>query len=965
MKKNIFLALCFFCLSFFVNASPLDDVESQKNDLFLKIEKMLQELESGDIDSTNDYVGFDEQEILNNASLHDEWFITIDEVKNEKISNVKKWVENQEGELVEKIESLPISELLSDINKLEKKLVDIGTSLRNVPSNAEQGDFIFEFAKDADNLQVLLSYILPGFNFEYSGEIKEDQNLSERLEEKLTGVVLGEETPYTPFTKEEVRELSTNDQTETNSMRVEYRFEDGSQVEYVVFVDENNVEFFSMPMDEFVAQLNALEAELAPLGASLRKEGSEFLENVFEYAKNPDLFKQQIINAVALSLKEEGEEKLKGYLNDYLDETELPGCPQINPQDVYQKIPGLGADSYIQTPTGEVMKASEYIKFINNTSKVLCMVAAPFLLEGDFFSMGEDGWLNIPDGMTKNDFLDKIYDLLKSALENLESSPGNYIPSSFVESELFDDVMDRLRDATERLAEATAEALASAVKKVVETLPEDLKIPKIPSIPAVAPQPNLNLELKKRKTWPGFNIGNRDIVAAQADAFYELRGTETEQRGEAYGRAVAYLISRQLNVLSGDAYYHVGPSNLEVQVEYKILAKDIVRMRADLNDGDGSNLQYQYSTANLPPQDHPLRYGLKYGASYHFAVGPIPVNVELGISGNLQLDYEVAMNPVMLHGGLTPSTNLNGYADGSAGWKGVLEAGAGAELKFIEFSAPLTGDVMLKFDDIGRPYVSMDIVANTGVRALDGRIYAYARYLVPRWGIPPWKKRTSRSTIYRWTGLKYEKRIFNWGMEYGRRGVRMRGDIIDQNDVEHEHALQEALELHEREQRLTDYENDVNTRVYDIVNNMALDIFESYQNADFGKADALATVYVLNNRQAMSNNIDQFSDLGVSYHEDRVRDSDQDGLTDIEEGHLGTDPLFADSDSDGLPDGYETRNGLNPSDGNDSEIDSDGDGFTNYEEFVAGSDPNSAKSTPETVKLSSWLIPILSGMLLN
>jgi hypothetical protein len=85
-------------------------------------------------------------------------------------------------------------------------------------------------------------------------------------------------------------------------------------------------------------------------------------------------------------------------------------------------------------------------------------------------------------------------------------------------------------------------------------------------------------------------------------------------------------------------------------------------------------------------------------------------------------------------------------------------------------------------------------------------------------------------------------------------------------------------------------------------------------------------------------------------------DSDGDGLNDGEEygtaavTGTGTDPANADSDGDGLGDGWEVDNGLDPLDDGTTDPDSgasgdpDGDGLSNESEFIAGSDPNDADS---------------------
>ncbi|WP_435195466.1 hypothetical protein [Natronomonas sp. EA1] len=76
---------------------------------------------------------------------------------------------------------------------------------------------------------------------------------------------------------------------------------------------------------------------------------------------------------------------------------------------------------------------------------------------------------------------------------------------------------------------------------------------------------------------------------------------------------------------------------------------------------------------------------------------------------------------------------------------------------------------------------------------------------------------------------------------------------------------------------------------------------------------------------------------------DLTADADGDGLTDAQEGNLGTDPLKADSDRDGLDDGEEVyTHRTNP-----LIRDTDGDGWTDRDEVEAGSNPLDYGSTPE------------------
>ncbi len=103
---------------------------------------------------------------------------------------------------------------------------------------------------------------------------------------------------------------------------------------------------------------------------------------------------------------------------------------------------------------------------------------------------------------------------------------------------------------------------------------------------------------------------------------------------------------------------------------------------------------------------------------------------------------------------------------------------------------------------------------------------------------------------------------------------------------------------------------------------------------------------------------------------EKKRDTDGDGLCDIDEIDIGTDRLLPDTDGDGLPDGFEyytlstdpVKKCSQGSEKTDGETDFDHDGLNNIEEYLNGTNPYNGDSDedgfPDAYEVHNGMDPI-------
>jgi len=94
-----------------------------------------------------------------------------------------------------------------------------------------------------------------------------------------------------------------------------------------------------------------------------------------------------------------------------------------------------------------------------------------------------------------------------------------------------------------------------------------------------------------------------------------------------------------------------------------------------------------------------------------------------------------------------------------------------------------------------------------------------------------------------------------------------------------------------------------------------------------------------------------YATAGYDYFQFERADKDGDGLSDLSEEKIGTDPELVDSDFDKMPDKWESDNRLDPL-VDDTALDADQDGMSNFEELLAGTNPQDNTSNLSIIDMT-------------
>ncbi len=147
--------------------------------------------------------------------------------------------------------------------------------------------------------------------------------------------------------------------------------------------------------------------------------------------------------------------------------------------------------------------------------------------------------------------------------------------------------------------------------------------------------------------------------------------------------------------------------------------------------------------------------------SQRFMVGPIPMNVTLGVRGSAGLRYDLYASPRYAKASAVPFLNTQVYGQGGPDIV-IGGGGVGVNLTLLNDELELTAKAKIRTDlQAQKIFLDANFYALNKLDALGGNVYIYAFTYVPNFGIPPWEKKQWNWNVWDWKGFHHEGYLFN------------------------------------------------------------------------------------------------------------------------------------------------------------------------------------------------------------
>ncbi|MBE9033051.1 hypothetical protein IQ266_25265 [filamentous cyanobacterium LEGE 11480] len=283
--------------------------------------------------------------------------------------------------------------------------------------------------------------------------------------------------------------------------------------------------------------------------------------------------------------------------------------------------------------------------------------------------------------------------------------------------------------------------------------PQSLKLSKL----TPAQLAKLKLKLKRpvaaktyTKSW-GKRIGKKNRVYAYINTKLQVKSHPNYSRADAQGNAGGYLFNRHAQLLRATAQVRSDkPTNKSsVAVKLNAFGQTVYSFQRTKKSS------YSYSKSFSKSIDKRI-------ADIRFSAGPIPMRAKFGVRGSAGVRYAFALNPVKAaaYAKVNPFVRSRVYGEGGVDIV-VAEAGVGANLVLLNDDLDVRARAKIGLASNNKAYLKLDMSAHNKLTALKGKLYAYAGVYVPRWGIPPWKKKRYDTTLFNWKGLTHQGYLFD------------------------------------------------------------------------------------------------------------------------------------------------------------------------------------------------------------
>lgn len=246
------------------------------------------------------------------------------------------------------------------------------------------------------------------------------------------------------------------------------------------------------------------------------------------------------------------------------------------------------------------------------------------------------------------------------------------------------------------------------------------------------------------KEYP-YSFGDPNLFSGSVNGKLDLNGSEEKMTllGEAKAGASIFGITADVLRLTGSVNAP-NKGNMTGKVTLDVLPL-------------GTVYSLSLNGASISKEDGATKTLDANFANFRVMIGPVPVQVKAGARGDAGFRYYAGLNPTSAAAEFTPFVHSRVYVQAGVD-VGVAGAGAGAEMTLLNYDLAMSGSIRLWAQiPEGQTKQMLGIreqykISNK-LEMLNGSAYAYAYIYVPKFGIPPWKKKEWRWDIWKWNGF--------------------------------------------------------------------------------------------------------------------------------------------------------------------------------------------------------------------